>query len=118
MPARKRTTPVEVELLELEVFELMKDDEQRRHTYALLKRIIAMSLTEAEAITNLATATAATDAKLDALKTAVDLVIAAAGDNPVKVAALDAVTTQVTAQQARIQTEIDAANAALVTPVP
>lgn len=106
-----------MELLELELFETLEVKDQNRHLYALLKRIYTMSTTEAEAITNLQTAVAAVDTKITDLTTAVGQVIAAAGDNPAKVAALDGISSQLATESSKLQTLTDSINAALVPPV-
>lgn len=118
MPARKRTTEFEKTLLSLEVFELLEAHVQSRHIYALLKRIIEMSVNEAEAIAQVQGSVAAVDTKIVDLTTAVNKVIVAAGDDPAKIAALDGVAAQLTSQQNKLQSLTDAANAALVTPTP
>lgn len=115
---RKRTSPVEQELLALEAFEILQSQDQNRHMYALLKRILEMSTTEAEAITNLQAGVAAIAPALTDLTTAVGQVIVAAGDNPVKVAALDNVTTNLADVTTKLTGLTTTINAALVPPTP
>jgi uncharacterized phage infection (PIP) family protein YhgE len=87
---------------ELQDFLLLNLETRVTRLFHLYKELKAMSTTEAEAITNLQTAVAATDAKLTQLQSDVKALEAAAADNPAKVAALDAVTAQVATQQSAI----------------
>ena len=76
-----------------------------------------MSTTEAEAITALNTSVATVGPAISDLKTAVDAVVKAAGDDPVKVAALDNVAAGLTKMTADLTALTAQINAALV-PVP
>ena len=75
-----------------------------------------MSTTENEAIAALQAAQAATDAKLGQVSTKVDSLITVSGDNPTKVAAIDAAAAKSVEQTATLQTISDKVDAALATP--
>lgn len=98
---------------ELQDFLLLDAERKIERLFHLYREMKKMSNTEKEAIAALQAAVNATDAKVAQVDTKVDALIEASGDDPEKVAALDAVTAQSLAQQEALQAIADKADAAL-----
>lgn len=115
---RKKPEKRNEEQEELQDFLLLDAEQKIKRLFHLYREMKKMSNTEQEAIAALKAAGNATDAKVAQISTSVDALILASGDNPDKVAALDAVTAQIVTQQDALQDIADRANAALNPTVP
>lgn len=115
---RKKPEKRSEEQEELQDFLLLDLEHKVDRLFHLYREMKRMSTTENEAIAALQVAGNATDVKVSQISTLVDTLILASGDSPTKVAALDAVTAQIVAQQDALQSVVDKANAALNPTVP